>query len=181
MWGYDLFASPKSPFFKSALLLEVGTIPDAEFVPFLRRKFEAGGRTVRDELLGDVLTITDRNPGDSQQLCHALWESSEPGETLDGASLARALAFIYAQEGAFYARQLKQLTAFQERVLCAVASDGAVRLLTSAFMEATGGSNRTSVKKALARLADLEILFLHDGEYRFVNPFFRRWLLARDA
>ncbi len=178
---YDLFASPKSPFFKSALLLEVGTIPDAEFVPFLRRKFEAGGRTARDELLEAVLAITDRNPGDSQQLCHALWESSEPGETLDETSLARALAFVYAQEGAFYARQLKQLTAFQERVLCAVASEGAVRLLTSAFMEATGGSNRTSVKKALARLADLEILFLHDGEYRFVNPFFRRWLLARDA
>lgn len=178
---YDLFASPESPFFKSALLFEVGPIPDDEFVPFLRKKFAAGRRKAEDAFLLRVLDCARRTSGDVQQLCHALWESTEPGDGLDDAALGRALRSIYAQEGEFYARQLRLLTAFQERVLSAVAAVGEVETLTSAFMESAGSANRSSVKKALARLVELEILFLHDGRHRFVNPFFRLWLLSRDA
>lgn len=178
---YDLFASPSGPFFKSALLFEVGAIPDAEFVPFLREKFASGRRRADDAFLGSVLDCACRTSGDVQQLCHALWDVSEPGDSLDGAAIRRALETIYAQEGAFYARQLRLLTAFQEKVLVAVAAAGGVETLTSAFMDAAGSSNRSSVKKALSRLVELEILFLHDGRHRFVNPFFRLWLLSREG
>ncbi len=178
---YDLFASPESPFFKSALLFEVGPIPDEEFIPFLRRKFEAGGRRADDAFLRSVLDRAQRTSGDVQQLCHALWDSTGPGDALDEAAMGRALQSVYAQEGAFYASQLRLLTAFQERVLSAVAAAGEVETLSSSFMEAAGSANRSSVKKALARLVEIEALFLREGRYRFVNPFFRLWLLSRNA
>ena len=176
---YELFTSPGSPFFKSALLFEVGPMPDGEFTAFLRQKFEYGGREITDDALDAVLSCAERTPGDVQQLCHALWETTDRGSRIGRDSISEALRFIFEQEGAFYVRQVKLLTAFQERVLAAVAEAGIVGTLTSAFMEAVGSASRTSVKKALARLNQLEILFLRDGEFHFVNPFFRRWMMAR--
>ena len=177
---YDLFTSPGSPFFKAALLFEVGPIPDDGFTAFLRRKFEAGGRKVSDEALDAVLLCAERTPGDVQQLCHALWETTDQGSKVGADAIPRALRFIFEQEGAFYVRQVKLLTGFQERVLAATAAAGSVEGMSSAFMESIGSSSRTAAKKALSRLAELDILFLRDGEYRFVNPFFRRWMLCRE-
>ncbi len=177
---YDLFTSPGSPFFKSALLFEVGPMPDDEFKAFIKAKFKSGGRTISDDALDMVLSCAERTSGDVQQLCHALWETTDRGDSIGKEALSNALQFIFEQEGAFYVRQVKLLTGFQERVLSAVANAGSVGMLTSAFMEAAGSASRTSVKKALSRLVQLEILFQRDGDFRFVNPFFRRWMLCRD-
>lgn len=175
---YELFTSPKSPFFKSALLLEVGLIPDDVFSAFVRHRFETGGRRISDHALEAVLTCAGRTPGDVQQLCHALWETTEDGREIDCESLPEALRYIFAQEGAFYVSQVKQLTPFQDKVLAASAMAGRVGILSSSFMEATGSANRTAVKRALTRLQELDILSRSESEYRFVNPFFRRWILA---
>ena len=177
---YDLFTRPDSPFFKSALLFEVGPMPDGDFSAFLRDKFKSGGRNITDDALAAILSCVERTPGDVQQLCHALWETTDRGSNIGVDAIPEALQFIFDQEGAFYVRQVKLLTGFQARVLAAVAKTGSVGILSSSFMEAAGSASRTSVKKALARLVDLDILFQRDGDYRFVNPFFRRWMSSRD-
>jgi hypothetical protein len=35
-----------------------------------------------------------------------------------------------------------------------------------------------SVKKAIARLIDLRLIYVVEGEYKFTNPFFKAWLIA---
>ncbi len=176
---YELFTDPRSPFFKSALLFEVGPIPDADFGEFIQSKFETGRRKIDDAALDAVFSCAGRTPGDIQQLCHALWETSDEGDRLDARSILRALDFVFAQESAFYSGQLRLLTAFQERVLVAAAAAGGVGTLSEAFMKAAGSANRSSVKKALSRLVDLGILFARDRSYRFNNPFFREWINRR--
>lgn len=133
----------------------------------------------KNQSMNAVFSAAGRTPGDIQQLCHALWETSEEGDVIDIRSVARALDFVFAQESAFYNDQVRLLTAFQERTLTTVAAAGGVKTLSGPFMMATGTANRSSEKKALSRLAELGILFVRDGEFRFTNPFFRQWLLRR--
>jgi len=51
---------------------------------------------------------------------------------------------------------------------------------SSAFLRGIGLSMPGSVKKALSRLVQLKIIYRQKGEYKFVNPFFKTWLLWKN-
>lgn len=51
--------------------------------------------------------------------------------------------------------------------------------MSSEFMKNSGIFQASSIRTALNRLIDLRIIFFHEDEYRFVNPFFRAWLLHK--
>ena len=52
--------------------------------------------------------------------------------------------------------------------------------LSSAFIQGVGISGPASIKKALNRLVQLKVIYRHEGEYKFVNPFFKSWLLWKN-
>jgi hypothetical protein len=60
-----------------------------------------------------------------------------------------------------------------------IAKEGGKSVFSVSFMKAAGFNNPSSVRKAITRLIKLNILFESGKEYRFVNPFFRAWLLAK--
>ena len=47
----------------------------------------------------------------------------------------------------------------------------------SVFLKGSAISQASSVQKALNRLIALKIIFHYEDEHRFVNPFFRAWIL----
>ena len=57
---------------------------------------------------------------------------------------------------------------------------GGKALLSSAFIQGVGITGPASIKKALTRLVQLKIVYRHAGEYKFVNPFFKAWLLWKN-
>jgi len=52
--------------------------------------------------------------------------------------------------------------------------------LSSEFIQVTGISQPASVKKALNRLIQLKIIYRYQKEYKFINPFFKSWLIYKD-
>ncbi|MDP2989054.1 MAG: hypothetical protein Q8O57_00610, partial [Kiritimatiellota bacterium] len=52
--------------------------------------------------------------------------------------------------------------------------------LSSVFIQGVGIIGPASIKKALNRLVQLKIVYRHQGEYKFVNPFFKTWLLWKN-
>jgi len=94
----EIFMSPDSPFFKSALPLEIGPITPESFIPFLTDKFSTGKRILCPELGDRILELADQTSGDTQQLCSALWETTRHGEMLNETHLPPALESIFSQE-----------------------------------------------------------------------------------
>ena len=117
-----------------------------------------------------------RNPGYTQELCEALWQTSSEGDTLRPADVARALEAVFDREREHYVFYVKQLTALQFRVLRALAQHGGREIYSAHFLEAANTVNRTSVKKAVAKIEKADLVYRHESEYRFVNPFFREWI-----
>lgn len=175
----EIFAHPRSPFFKSALEVGIGEMTDASFIRFLVGRFEKGRRKVGGEFVGELIRMLDGVPGDVQELCDALWSVTRTGNRVDSTSLPAAYRYIFAHEGSSYETYLKLLTAQQRKVLRALAAVGGRHIVSSTFLDATGIHNASSVKKALSRLVEIGHVYYFAEEYKFVSPFFREWIRRR--
>ncbi len=176
----DIFTSPDSPFFKSAIALDVGPLRPEEFTAFLKAKFAKGRRRITDDTLEEIMTMVDNVPGDVQELCGALWDTTSPGRRITKEQLSAALELIFSRELKGYEAALVQITGQQLKCLTGLARLGGASPQSAAFLEGVGITLPASVKKALNRLVQLKIIYRHQREYRFVNPFFKLWLLWKD-
>jgi hypothetical protein len=176
----EIFTDSESPFFKSAVSLNVGPIDTDQFASFLNERFLTGKRTVDESVLGKVFQWADNIPGDVQQLCAALWEITSYRDHITEELLPTALERIFARESKAYEAVLVQITGQQLRCLVGLARHQDLPTLSQDFLQAVGISAAASVQRALNRLEKLKVLYRHQGRYKFVNPFFKSWLVYKD-
>ncbi len=176
MW--QMFAAQGSPLYKSADFIEVGSRQFDDFSGFLRARFRAGGKTIDAELVAEVLRICDDVPGDAQQLCAALWDCAA-GREVAARHLGPALEEIFRNESRAYEAIVTELPAQQLKVLSVLARKGGSSALGKEFLQATGITHASSVKRALTRLCQRRLIFSAAGEYRFSNPFLKLWLVHK--
>ncbi len=175
----SIFLSPRSPFYKSAALFDVGTIPDDDFYEFAKGRFETGRRRLPRETFDRILDFVDRVPGDVQELCDAIWQVTDSGDTISEKSLGQGIEVIFSREASAYATFVKPLTDIQFRVLRALATVGGSHTLSCAFLRAADISTPTTVKRSLTALAKAELIYDIGGVYKFISPFFREWVRRR--
>ena len=150
------------------------------FAGFLADKFALGKRIVDKAAMAKVIEIAENVPGDVQELCEALWETTSYKDSIHEASIGPTLELIYARESKGYEAALVQLTGQQLKCLVGLARMGGKAPLSAAFIQGVGIPGPASIKKALDRLGQLKIVYRHQGEYKFVNPFFKSWLLWKN-
>ena len=175
----DIFTNPKSPFFKSALTLNVPALPDEDFAPFLIERFAAGKRRADRAFIDAVFDLTNRTTGDVQQFCAAAWNTTERGARLSDANIRPALQEIFAQEGSQFEAQTARLTRHQFKMLVALAKLGCTKIYSADFMATAEMPSSAAAAKALKRLVADGLVYLFNDEYRFFNPFLRAWLLSK--
>ena len=175
----DIFMSPKSPFYKSAAVFDVGTIPDDDFFEFAKARFATGRRRLPRALFDRILDFVDRTSGDVQEMCDAIWQISEPGDRLDDGHFERGLGFVFDREGGVYALFLKPITDIQLRVLRALAIQGGEHPLSGAFLEEARLTNTATVRRSLTSLERTGLVYPGSSGWRFASPFFREWMRRR--
>lgn len=176
----DIFTNPNSPFFKSAIPIEVGTIDCNQFKKFLKNKFSLGKRTIDDNVLDIGFEITGGLPGDIQQYCGALWDTTNEKAHIDKQCIPEAMRLIFSREEKGYEAVLVQLTGQQLRCLVGLARFGGTAPYSGIFLRGVGISASSSVKKALQKLERLRVIYRYGDEYKFINPFFKSWLLWKN-
>ena len=176
---HEIFMDPKHPFYKSAIPMEIGPIEFAEIGPIVIRLFKSGFRSVTPELLAGMYGMLYGNTGDFQHLCSALWETSQPGQTLSQDVLQEALDLIWETELPFYADIRKGLTKQQRSVLQTLALTDGKEPFGNRFRAIAGNISPGTIQKALAKLEELDLVFQpHNSKgYRFYAPFFKLWLV----
>jgi len=173
---HEIFDSPKSPFFKSAIGFDVDRIDRGDFGEFLVSRFAEGERELPREMAGRIIDLADGISGDVQELSETTWLETRPGARIGSADVAKGLRAVFAREHRSFAAMKSRLTTVQLAVLCGLAEDERAKVFSGGFLEQNGIRNVGSVTKALKRLVDDEYVFDYEGEYRFENPFFRAWL-----
>ncbi len=176
----DIFSSPSSPFFKTAIPIEIEPIPYQEFSRFLRKKFGNGKISIGKDDMKYIFSVANDIPGDVQQFCEAVWSVMPSGEAVTKERLMEALLLIFARERNTYEAYIRIINDLQLKLLKTIARRGGKNVLSTAFMKAAGQSNASVVKLAVEKLLSLEILFKVGDEYKYINPFFRAWILSED-
>jgi hypothetical protein len=174
-----IFNDPDSAFFKSAVPIHVGPLNPKNFRSFISQKFKVGNRHIDAEAMDAIFDICFDIPGDIQQLCSALWDTTTRGDLITEAHIPAALQQIFSHELKGYETILKIIAPQQLKLLTALARLGGKAPMSSVFLKKSGIHQASSVQKALGRLIDLHIIFHTQTAYRFVNPFFRAWLLHK--
>ena len=175
----SIFTDPASAFYKSALTLEVSCIPDDDFIPFLVRRFASGKRKADAEVIKRILDFTNRTTGDVQQLCAAIWSTTDDGKRIQESDIAIGLQDIFATEGGQFEFQTARLSRYQMKALVALAKFGGERIYSSDFLQRAEMPSTATLTKALKRLTDDRLIYNYQKCYRFFNPFLRAWLVSR--
>lgn len=180
---YEMFMDPANPFYNFAIPIEVGPLPETEFVPYMEQCFVSGGRETNVECLQQIYRLVAGNTGDMQKLCYYLWNVTSIGDHIDTLAIRRGIEEVCEAEHLLYERSLSQLNASQTRVLVTLALIGGeapygkqARLLLGAEGQAT------TIQRALSKLIKENLIYQRPGEenYRFSSPFFYAWLLERE-
>jgi hypothetical protein len=175
----SIFNNPDSAFFKSAIPIHVGFLDKDTFQEFIIKKFKTGKRQIAAQSLNTIFEICFSIPGDVQQLCSALWDTTSFGDRISEKQIPLALGHIFSHELKGYETILKIITVQQLKLLTGLARLGGKAPMSSEFLKNAGIYQASSVKRALNRLIELRIIFHYEKEYRFVNPFFRAWILHK--
>ncbi len=175
-----IFNAPDSPFFKSAIPIQVGSLDKELFQKFIVDKFKSGKRTISSKVMNPIFELCFDVAGDIQQLCGALWDLTSQGDILLEEQIPLALKQVFAHESKGYETILKILSSQQLKLLSGLARMGGYSPMSSQFLRNTGIPQASSAQAAIKRLLDLKILFYYENDYRFVNPFFRAWLLYKN-
>ena len=176
----EIFNSPDSPFFNSAIPLTISEIDRREFSEFIRRKFELGDRTIKKAFLDRIFNYADGISGDIQKLCEALWSVSNRGDTIDDQHFLEGFDLIYAREQQSYELILTDLTKIQVRCLYGLAKADGYSVTGTAFLKQTGIGQPSSVRRAISLLEKKRIIYRYQKQYRFINPFFKSWLIQKE-
>lgn len=176
MWR--IFNDSKSPFFKSAAAYDVGEIDEADFARFIVARFAKGHRRVTEMLAKRLIETASGVTGDVQELCAALWDSTESGRDITVADIPAALDVVFMRERKGFEKAISALTPLQLSVLRGLAAYPKARVYGAGFLKTVGMANAGGVRKALQRLEDNDLVYAVDGEYRFCDSFFRQWILT---
>lgn len=174
----EIFYSPDSPFYKSAIPVAVESINSLAFCNYIMRRFEQGGRSIAGESIEKVFELTNENPGDVQELCNALWDTTAAGMVIGAGHIHDALKEIFSRERAYYEHIMNILSETQLKCLRGLAAFNGERMYSKDFLEFTGIGQPGTVTRALKRMIGLKIIYSYGKRHRFASPFFRLWLLA---
>jgi len=172
----NIFTGSDSPFFKSAIPMDIQPIPKEETKIFVSKTFKADGRILPEQLFDKIYNLSGGITGDIQQLCEALWNVTDRKSSLKSLDLVNAVNLILGREKNSYEQAISNITSFQFNVLLALAKHGGKEIYGNDFMMKSGFTNASSVRSGITKLLDLKLICHYKNEYKFINPFFALWL-----
>jgi len=172
----NLFNNPNRPFYKSGKHFLLGKIKKEAFYSFIEQKFKSAGFDYSEEIIEQILEITECHPYYTQMLCHFIWEEVQ-NRKLTKENVELAIEKIFSNESSAYITTLDNLTQLQKRVLLALAKDEfATEIFSNEFIKKNNLSSPSSVQKAVKVLLEKEIIEKNKIKYVFVDVFFKKWL-----
>ncbi len=173
-----LFNDDNEPFWRSARHVELGTIADAAFAPFIRERFESTGRAIAQQTVDGVLAVTGGHPYATQELCYAVWEETPAGRTARRAELDAGLVRTLRSENAHFTLIWDQASRVQRATLQALAEEPLISVTSQDFRRRHGLPGGSSVQRALDALVAEELVVRERaGSYRIAEPFLPEWIL----
>ena len=174
----EMFLSPKRPFYQSTSEITIGVIDEHAYYEFAESFFSAQGRSLPPEVFHYVYDLYEGYTWYIQLILNRLYAKVSRPIDMD---LAQESIREILQENEFYYQHLLQVyPRGQVKLIKAIAKEKKVKEpLSGAFISRYGLTATSSVKSALSRMLDEEIIYRAPDGYMVYDRFFGQWLDAR--
>lgn len=171
----EMFLSAKRPFYLSASHKAIGPIEEIPYACFAARFFEKQGRILNDELFHQIYQKYEGHTWYIQKVLNQLYRNEKA--PLDESTLNEAIMAIIKETEYYYQMMLRAYSPGQVKLIKAIAREGKVREITAgAFISRNGLTATSSVKSALKRLLDDEVVYHSNQGYILYDRFFAEWV-----
>ena len=134
----DMFNNPNRPFYRSAKPFPLERINKDELTRFIRNKFKTGNMEIEDDLISEIINVSESHPYYIQYLCHIIWEKAMDKESARQDDFAESLDLPLKRESSAYEATWNLITVKQKQVLMALTKVlPSEKLYSSAFLKNT--------------------------------------------
>jgi len=173
----NIFFSSSRPFYQSVGLLLLEAIPQEEYVKFIVRGFQSGGKNIPSPLAGKIYDYLWGHTWYVQNIFNELFSLTDKGETCTQELAEYAIENKINSYIPLFQNTLHLLSERQREVLYAIARDGKATEVTSGkFIAKHGLLSASSVQTSVKQLIDKEIITVNDKVYEVYDRFFGLWL-----
>jgi AAA+ ATPase superfamily predicted ATPase len=167
----QMFEEESRAFYKFARPMQLGLIPKKDFYPFIVRKFHETGGRPSENIVTNILELTNGHPYNTQYLCHEIWyltKSPNKEYVID-----EAIENIVAHQSVAYTHIWDELKSVNQRsLLIGMAAENGFNY-SPEFIEKYRLKSQSHVEKSLKLLKNRGIL---DEKGKFVDMFFEEWI-----
>lgn len=171
----DIFTDRKRPFYKSALLYELGEIPEEDFTAYIEAKFRGSGKICPPEVAKKIYHTVRGYPYYVQKLALFAWDITE--EVCSSDIIDSAYETLLTMESRDFEGIWSSLTLVQKSVLKAIAAEPT----RSPFAKDYLGKYNLSIggaQKAINSLVTRDLIERdQEGNFRLTDPVMSAWLV----
>lgn len=174
----EMFLSPKRPFYQSTSEKTIGIIDEQVYFAFAERFFTAQGRALPGEVFHYVYSLYEGYTWYIQMILNRLY--SKVGRTIDVELAQESIREILLENEFYYQHLLQVYPKGQVKLIKAIAKAKKVKEpLSGEFISKYSLNATSSVRSALSRMLDEEIVYRSADGYMVYDRFFGQWLDAR--
>ncbi len=167
----EIFESGDRPFFQSTKIMKLGKLPKDPFKEYIVRSFEKTGFNIKNDIVDEILDITEGHPMRTKELCFELWNKKQSGKEVDS---VRELLYVLIFNDMYLEDTWNRIrSAVHRRTLEALANNDKPHSQES--IQKYELKSNSHVQRALTSLEREGILY--EGE--IVDPFLRMWIKKR--
>ncbi|MFN8207712.1 MAG: hypothetical protein U0T82_09965 [Bacteroidales bacterium] len=170
-----MFSATGRPFYQSAELMYLDTIPEAEYSEFISQKFTSGNKKVSEDAISTILKWTRSHTFYVQHTCNLLYESAS--DEINIQLINQTFEYILNSYEPLFAGYRKLLPAHQYKLLQAIAVENGIEKPTSgSFIHRYNLTSASSVKGSLKALEEKEMIVFTGKQWYVYDVFFANWL-----
>lgn len=173
-----MFLSPKRPFYQSTSEKAIGVIDENVYFQFAAALFKEQGRDLPEDVFSHIYRQYEGYTWYVQMVLNRIYAKSK--RRIDADLVQECISEILSENDFYYNYLLRAYSRGQAKLLKAVAREGKVREITSgAFVSQYGLTATSSVKSALNKMLEEEVIYFSGDGYIIYDRFFGQWLAAK--
>ena len=171
----NMFASANRPFYQSTQILNLYEIEEQSYYEFSKKILEANRQQLNADVFGYLYQKLAGHTWYVQMLLNRLYES---GETLISMDIVdKVLSGIVDENEATFQTFMRLVTPAQAKLLRAIAMEGSVQqALSQSFIRQYHLGATSTVRSAIKKLVEKELVLDSQGAYQIYDRFFALWL-----
>lgn len=171
----EMFLSPKRPFYQSTAGKTIETINQDAYYEFASRFFKNQERELSVVIFNDLYQLFEGHTWYIQMILNRLY--SKRSRAIESDLVHECISDIINENEYYYQQLLRAYPKGQAKLLKAIAKEKKVKEITSGvFISKYSLTATSSVKTALSRLLDDEVVYRSADGYMIYDRFFGEWL-----